>query len=82
MSVKANNTGLQKKFPRMNLQDSVRFSHAEYEYVNHFFPARPDFPKFYVKVLKTTLNCCFYLVLMLEITKISMIYKRKSLPNE
>ena len=32
---------------------------AEYEYVNRCFPARPDFPKFYVKGLKITLNGCF-----------------------
>ena len=31
----------------------------QYEYVNHFFPARPYFRNFYVKRLKTTLNSCF-----------------------
>ena len=43
----------------------IAFFPAEYEYANHFFPARPDFPKFYVKVLKITLKSFFYLVLML-----------------
>ena len=41
-----NNTGLQKNFLRINSQDSVRFSPAEYEYESLFFPSRPDFPKF------------------------------------
>ena len=63
-----NNTGLQKIFPRINFQYSLRFSPAEYEYINHFFPARPDFPKNFVKGLKITLNGCFYLILMLKIT--------------
>ena len=45
------NTGLQKKFPRINNQDSVRFSPAEYEYESHFSPSRPDSPKFYDKGL-------------------------------
>ena len=40
-----------KKFPRINFQDSVRFSSAEYEYESRFFPSRPDFPKFYDKDL-------------------------------
>ena len=31
----------------------------EYEYVNHFSAVHPDFPKFYVKGLKITLNGCF-----------------------
>ena len=45
-----------KKFPRINFQHSVSFSSAEYKYESHFFPSRPDFPKFYdtgLKVNKT-----------------------------
>ena len=43
------------------------FFSADYECLNRFFHARPDFPKFCVKSLKFTLNGCFYLVLMLKI---------------
>ena len=48
-----------KKFPRICFKYSVSFSPAEYEYENHFFPARPVFLKSYVKSLKNTLNSCF-----------------------
>ena len=49
-SIKSNdNTVLRKKFPRINVQYSVRFSPAEYEYESHFFTSRPDLPKFYDK---------------------------------
>ena len=41
-----------KKIPRIKLQYSVRVFPAEYEYESFFFPARPDLPKFYVKVAK------------------------------
>ena len=44
------NTGLQKKLPGTNFQYSVSFSPAEYENESHFFPSRPDFPKFYDKI--------------------------------
>ena len=50
--VKTDYTDLQKKFPGINFQDSIRFSAAEYEYESRFFPSRPDFPKFYDKGLK------------------------------
>ena len=47
------------QIPRRWAQHSGTFFHADYEYLNHFFPARPDLPKFYVKSLKITLNGCF-----------------------
>ena len=47
------------QIPRRKVQHSDSFFSAEYEYVNHFCPARPDFPKIYVKVLKITLNSWF-----------------------
>ena len=47
------------QIPSRKVYHSDSFFPAEYEYVNHFFPARPDFPKFYVKGLKITLNSCF-----------------------
>ena len=47
------------QIPRRKVHHSGSFFPAEYEYVNNFFPARPDFPKFYVKGLKITLNSCF-----------------------
>ena len=57
------NTGLQKKFPRINFQYSVNFSLVEYEYESHFFTSRLDFPKIYDKALKTTkhavLDCVY-----------------------
>ena len=37
----------------------VAFFPADYQYLNHFFLARPDLPEFYVKSLKITLNGCF-----------------------
>ena len=37
----------------------IAFFPAEYEYVNHFFPAHPDFPKFGVEGLKITPNIYF-----------------------
>ena len=36
-----------KDFPWTIFQYSVSLSPAEYEYENHFFPSRPDFPKLY-----------------------------------
>ena len=39
------NTGLQKNFPKINVQYLVSFSSAEYEYESHFFSSRLDFPK-------------------------------------
>ena len=56
--VRKHNTGLQKKFPRMNFQYFVSFFPAEYDYESHFFPSRPDFPKFYDKGLKINKICC------------------------
>ena len=41
-----------KKFPRINVQYSARFSPDEYKYESHFFPSRPDVRKRYDKVLK------------------------------
>ena len=46
----------------------LAFFPAEYEYSSHFLPARPDFPKVYVKGVKIILNDCFYFVLMVKIT--------------
>ena len=54
-----NNTGLQKKISRKFFQYSVSFSLAEYEYESHFFISRPDFPKFYDKILKINKIGCF-----------------------
>ena len=34
-----------KKFPRINFQYSVSFSHAEYKYENHIFTSRLDFTR-------------------------------------
>ena len=45
--------------PRRKVHHSDSFFPAEYEYVNHFFLARQDSPKLYVKDLKITLNSCF-----------------------
>ena len=58
-AVCTDNTGLKKNFPRINFQYSVSFSPAEYEYEGHFFPSRPDFPKFYDKSLKIIKIGCF-----------------------
>ena len=41
------------------VHESDSFFPDEYECVNHFFPARPDFPKFYVKDLKITQKYLF-----------------------
>ena len=48
-----------KSDPKKKIHHSDRFSPAEYEYVNRFFLARPDFPKFHVKDPKITLSSCF-----------------------
>ena len=47
------------QIPRRKAQHSGSSIHADYEYLNHFFPAHPDLPKFYVKYLKITLYSCF-----------------------
>ena len=47
------------RIQRRKPQDSECFFSAEYEYLNRFFPARPDFPKMYAKSIKNTLNGCF-----------------------
>ena len=57
--MKNNNNGLQKNYRKINFQYSVIFPPAEYEYENHFFPSRPDFPKFYDKCLKNNKIGCF-----------------------
>ena len=36
------NTGLQKNFPTIIFQYSVRFYPTEYEYERHIFPSNPD----------------------------------------
>ena len=61
-------TGLQKKIPRKNFLDSVRFFPAEYEYKSRFFPSRPDFPKFYDKGLNINKIGCLQVVFMLKLT--------------
>ena len=47
------------QIPSRKVYDCDSFFPAQYEYVNHFLPARPDFQKFYVTDLKITLNSCF-----------------------
>ena len=41
-----------KKIPRINFQNPVSFSHAEYENESRFIRSRPYFPNFYDKGLK------------------------------
>ena len=57
------NTGLHFliffQIPRRISQHSGSLFPVVYEYLNHFFPVRPDLPKCYVKSLKITLNSCF-----------------------
>ena len=62
-------TGLQKKFPRISFQYSVSFFPAEYEYESHFFPSRPESPKFYDKGLKISKIGCSKVVFLLKLTK-------------
>ena len=58
-----NNTGLHFlnffKFQEEDLIILVAFFPDDYEYLNHFLPARQYLPKFHVKSLKFTLNGCF-----------------------
>ena len=56
------------QIPWRRAHHSERLFPAEYEYLNNFFPARPNLKKFHVEGLKITLNACLYLVLMLKIT--------------
>ena len=75
LTVSGNNTGLQKKFPRTNFQDSVMFSPAEYEYESRLFPSRPDFPKFYDKGLNINKIGCLQVVFLLKLTnKINVLH--------
>ena len=48
---------------RRRTYHSDNFFPAEYEYLYHFFLARPDLPNFYVKCLKITLNGSFFSVI-------------------
>ena len=61
---KFNNYDLQK-IP--NIWFSIlSLSPVEYEYENHFFLSRPDFPKFFHKGLKVNKTGCLLAVFMLE----------------
>ena len=55
------------RIPRRRAHHSDSFFPADYEYLNHFFPARRDLSKFYVNSLKITLYSYFQLVVMLKI---------------
>ena len=44
---------------RIRAHHSGSFLPADYEYQNHFFLARQDLPKFYVKSLKVVQSGCF-----------------------
>ena len=46
------------QIPRRRAHHADSFFPADYEYINHFFPARPDLPKFYVKSIKITQKGC------------------------
>ena len=47
------------QIPGKRAHHSDSFFPAEYEYLNHFIPARPDHPKNCVDVLKITLDGCY-----------------------
>ena len=50
----------QIQIPRRRAHHSGTFFPGDhYEYLNHFFPARRDLSKLYVKTLEITLKSCF-----------------------
>ena len=63
-----NTLASKKIFPRINFQYLARFSPPEYQCENHFFPSRPDLPKFYDKDIKINKMGCLYVVIMLKLT--------------
>ena len=61
-------TELQKKIPTINIQHSVSFSPAEYDFGSHFFPSRHYFRIYYDKGQKINIIGCIYVMSMLKLT--------------